>query len=317
MSDQPYHSGELFIQAQYGESDIAEANAPSSSSVAIPGGAMPFLSKQNLVVMTSHDKAGSPWVSVLFGVPGFMNALTPKRVEIDLDKIVNAPSDPLWSNLEQSPEAGLLAIEFTTRRRLKVNGPVERTEEKLIVGVEQAFALCPKYIQRRSGGNSSGEGSIASVQLEGTELNDELVNLIGRVDTMFVGSRHPDSQSSDASHRGGPKGFVQVLDAHTLRIPEYPGNGMFNTLGNFYLNPVAGLIFVDFEGRRTLQMTGVPNIRWDLKGPDSATRGTGRLWDFTIHELVLTQLPSDLSWAFIDESPFLPAQTLQEVQSEG
>ncbi len=312
MNNNPFHPGELYVQAQYGEEQLALSNAPRTGSTTVPTGAISFLSKQYLVIITSHDKSGLPWISALFGAPGFMTAMDTQRVEIDLKKTVEAPQDPLWTNIEMSPEVGLLVIEFATRRRLKINGRAERTEEKLIVSVDQAVSLCPKYIQRRTIESEPDAKSRSSVQFDGQELNDELVSLIASVDTMFVGSRHPDSQSSDASHRGGPKGFVQVLDSRTLRVPEYPGNGMFNTLGNFHVNPAASLIFIDFEAGRTLQMTGSAEIRWDLKGPESATKGTGRLWDFAIHRMLLTQLPTDLSWMFVDESPFLPNKILNE-----
>ena len=38
---------------------------------------------------------------------------------------------------------------------------------------------------------------------------------------------------------------------------------MFDTLGNFQINPRTGLTFIDFDGGRVLQMTGRPTLRWD------------------------------------------------------
>ena len=62
-------------------------------------------------------------------------------------------------------------------------------------------------------------------------------------------------RSMNASHRGGPPGFVEVVDDRTLRIPDYVGNSMLNTLGNLTVNPHAGLVVLDFGPNRTLQLT--------------------------------------------------------------
>jgi len=46
-------------------------------------------------------------------------------------------------------------------------------------------------------------------------------------------------------------GFVEILDENRLRIPVYRGNSMYNTPGNFTINPAAGLMFIDYENART------------------------------------------------------------------
>jgi len=108
------------------------------------------------------------------------------------------------------------------------------------------------------------------------------------------------------SHRGGNPGFVEVLDERTLRVPDYVGNGMFNTLGNFVSNPRAGLLFIDFEGGRTLQLIGTPMIRWELDAPSDRTGGTRRYWDFTVDRWLERELPQRVDWELLDYSPFNP-----------
>jgi predicted pyridoxine 5'-phosphate oxidase superfamily flavin-nucleotide-binding protein len=66
----------------------------------------------------------------------------------------------------------------------------------------------------------------------------------------------------DASHRGGPAGFVDVVDGRTLRFPDYAGNDHFNTFGNLIRDPRIGLVFPDFERGGLLQLTGVASIDW-------------------------------------------------------
>ena len=73
-----------------------------------------------------------------------------------------------------------------------------------------------------------------------TALDAPRSELLARADTAFVATRAPDA-GVDASHRGGNPGFLRVVDEHTLVLPDYTGNSMFNTLGNIALDPATGL----------------------------------------------------------------------------
>ena len=59
----------------------------------------------------------------------------------------------------------------------------------------------------------------------------------------------------DVSHRGGKPGFVRIDDDKTLTFPDFSGNYHFNTMGNILLNPLAGLLFIDFEQGDLLYLT--------------------------------------------------------------
>jgi hypothetical protein len=48
-----------------------------------------------------------------------------------------------------------------------------------------------------------------------------------------------------------------------LSWPDYPGNNMFNSLGNLLVNPRCGLLFVDFERAAALQLLGRAEVRGD------------------------------------------------------
>lgn len=68
----------------------------------------------------------------------------------------------------------------------------------------------------------------------------------------------------DTNHRGGPPGFVRILsndeDDVSIVYPEYSGNRLYQTLGNFQVNPRAGLVFPDFETGDVLYVTGTTEI---------------------------------------------------------
>ena len=78
---------------------------------------------------------------------------------------------------------------------------------------------------------------------------------------------------------------------------------MFNTLGNFTSDPRAGLMFVDFESNRTLQLTGRAEILYDMEGGEQETGGTNRYWDFHIDRWIENSPSSQMTWEFLDYSP--------------
>ena len=270
---------------------------------AIIPGAIKFVNKQPLLVVGSVDEQNELWASILVGRPGFMVA-EPQSIDVDLQQALRTKDDPLWTNLQHNSRAGLLVIDLRSRARLRVNGQVQfRTEDQLHVTVEQAYPNCPQYIQRRNYRPfSDKQSSPEPTAQEGIVLSAEQQRWISAADTFFVASEHP-AHGVDASHRGGNPGFVQVLSANRLRIPDYAGNGMFNTLGNFAINPRAGLIIPDFEHGRTLQLTGRVEILWDSDDPENNTGGTQRFWDFTIDRWIQIENALPGSVEFLDYSP--------------
>ena len=62
------------------------------------------------------------------------------------------------------------------------------------------------------------------------------------------------------SFKGGPAGFVKVIDERTVAFPCYDGNGMFMSMGNLLANPKLGLLFIDFEKPNRLRLNGTASI---------------------------------------------------------
>ena len=152
-----------------------------------------------------------------------------------------------------------------------------------------AVGVCLDHVEPRSGGILSPSQRAS----------------IGAADTFFVASAHSE-RGVDVSHRGGNPGFVEVLDERTLRVPDYAGNSMFNTLGNFVANPRAGLLFIDFDANRTLQLVGTAEIQWELDESNDRTGGTRRYWDFTGERWLERELTHHVEWELLDYSPFNP-----------
>jgi predicted pyridoxine 5'-phosphate oxidase superfamily flavin-nucleotide-binding protein len=65
---------------------------------------------------------------------------------------------------------------------------------------------------------------------------------------------------ANCSYKGGARGFVRVLDAHTLAFPNYDGNGMYLTMGNLAQTAQVGLLFIDFEQQFRMRVNGEASI---------------------------------------------------------
>lgn len=291
------------MQARTGEERIAQRNGTVITD-RIPNGALLFVDKQPMALVSSLDPTGRVWVSLLAGKPGFLQAKSPSLLHLNGALVVSEQDDILWSNIQQQPQVGMVLIELASRRRLRVNGELQATgPDTWDLTVGEAYPNCPKYIQRREIEVEDVGGLPEAPITTGDRLDEELRTWIVGADTFFVGSSSAD-QRLDASHRGGSPGFVVVEDAQTLLIPDYIGNSMYNTLGNLLVNPACGLLFVDFQTGQTLQLTGQAEVLFDQPGTDAPTGGTHRLWRFHLTAWRRQASLRRVAWRFVDYSPF-------------
>lgn len=294
-----YHSGELAVQARAGVQRQANRVGQIIGST-MPPAAQEFLRRQPFAVLSSVAAQGQAWVSVLTGEPGFIDTIDEQTVAIEG---ALPGHDPLYENLQANPSIGMLAIEFATRRRMRVNGKGVLHDNGVTMYAEQVYSNCPKYIQAREWKFAQAKSEPVIVRQSDT-LNTAQQDWIQQADTFFIGSYHPEG-GADASHRGGNPGFIKVLDEKTLLWPDYIGNNMFNTLGNISAYSQAGLLFVDFERGATLQLTGKAAVVWG-KGRAQGFPGAQRLVEFQCKELIEVQNIIPLRWNPPDYSPFNP-----------
>jgi hypothetical protein len=307
MNHKMYHEGEIAIQRQNGVENAARMTAAAIQDH-IPHGAMSFIAQQSMAVIGSLDTQGRVWASLVLGQPGFLQAINDQSLQLQRSKCCAATGDPLWGNLDANRQLGILLIELSTRRRLRINGQLGAgNKEAVHIQVAQAYANCPKYIQRRQLRlvPISDSAPPSTEILKGQALGDRQQTWISEADTFFVASAHPE-HGVDASHRGGHPGFVKLLSSQRLRIPDFVGNNMFNTLGNFTSYPHAGLVFVDFKRGRILQLSGKPEILTRQVDEQNETGGTARYWEFEIECWRESDLPIHINEDFIDYSPYLP-----------
>ena len=72
------------------------------------------------------------------------------------------------------------------------------------------------------------------------------------------------------------------------------------------MNPSSGLVFLDFDRGRTLQLAGKAQIQWELEETSAETGGTYRYWDFVIGRWVEIDQAVPVRWDFLDYSPLNP-----------
>ncbi|MDO1450522.1 pyridoxamine 5'-phosphate oxidase family protein [Rhodocytophaga aerolata] len=297
-----FHHGELEMQQKTGE----QMSAYRNGRIVVPyivEGAATYIEQQTFVIVSSQDGQGRIWTSILSGEKGYMKVLDEKTLLLFPGLTHSNPADFFWHNIAHYPFTGMLFIEPATRRRYRVNGQVKVEKDRLLISVQQAYVNCPKYIQSRK--VTGGKKPIYQDGItKGTALTGELMNWIKAADTFFVGSSNG-GQELDASHRGGNPGFVDILNPSTLRIPDYRGNSMYNTLGNFLSYPQAGLLFIDFQAYRTLQLTGKASVTQE-NSLIKQREVTGRYWTLVIEEWALLDNISDTVWTFMDYSPYNP-----------
>ncbi|OBH98139.1 pyridoxamine 5'-phosphate oxidase family protein [Mycobacterium sp. E2733] len=281
MTATGFHEGETATQRRAGVEAEARRLEGMLDSSGLSEGAAKFLAAQRFAALTGRDDAGGLWISPLTAPPGFLHG------EHDTLRVSTLPrdGDPLHK-IPAGQQVGLIAIDFATRRRLRVNGELVSADHgMMIVRVDQSFGNCPKYIHRRTIDVPTLAAPRSVPARRATLLDAPDQALIARSDTFFLGTSHP-TRGSDASHRGGPPGFVRVDSPDRLWWPDFPGNNMFNSYGNLAVEDEAALLFIDFETGSALHIRGTAHVRWTSRGAAGDDGGVGRNVAFSVDAVV-------------------------------
>jgi predicted pyridoxine 5'-phosphate oxidase superfamily flavin-nucleotide-binding protein len=121
-----------------------------------------------------------------------------------------------------------------------------------------AFTPAVKAIQTRKGSREA----YARVEQNGgwrTEVDDHLAAFLAEADSLYLATASADGQPY-IQHRGGPKGFVKVLDKQTLAFADYKGNQQFISQGNLTENPKAQIFLMDYAHRRRIKIWGEARV---------------------------------------------------------
>ncbi|MEO0971890.1 MAG: MOSC domain-containing protein [Pseudomonadota bacterium] len=326
-SGSPFHAGEKAVQTRAGVAESAELLGRRMIQPQMAPAHRLFLAHDPVLVVATTDAEQRPWASLVLGESGYLATPEAGLLVVERDPSIDG-ADPLDASLSQGRPIGTLAIDFETRTRARQNGRIADTSATgFTVEVDEAYGNCDMYIQARAPSSppaapadapaphpASPAPAAARAQTPPSAplatktqtLSREDAVLIADADTFFIATQATDENdqvaSLDASHRGGMPGFVLVAHESLLLFPDYPGNNMYNTLGNLALDERAGLLFVDFAEGTTLQLTGKGQLHWEAHHV-SRFPGAQRVIAFTIDEVRRREHAFVAPWQFGDYSP--------------
>jgi uncharacterized protein len=130
--------------------------------------------------------------------------------------------------------------------------------ETPVYSSDVAFTPAVKAIQTRKG----SRGAYAQVEAQGgwrTEIDDKLAGFLANADSFFMATATADGQPY-VQHRGGPKGFIRILDKNTIAFADYAGNRQYLTQGNLTENPKAHIFIMDYAHRRRVKIWGEARV---------------------------------------------------------
>jgi len=276
-----FHDGEVAVQQREGVRAEARRLARMVDHADLTGSVVDFLARRTLAVVSARDPRGRLWTSPLTGEAGFLQVVDAGTLRVNS---VHQVGDPL-RELPVGQPVAMVAVDFARRRRYRINGHLASADgAALTIAADQAYGNCPQYIQQRvlsvDSRSTSTTPEREPTAVAVSSLSTEEVRQVRRADTFFLGTTHP-TRGKDVSHRGGPPGFVRVPDDHTLWWPDYPGNNMFNSLGNLAVDPTASLLFIDFTTGGTLHLSGRASLESIDVGAPGDDGLTGRVVRFT------------------------------------
>jgi predicted pyridoxine 5'-phosphate oxidase superfamily flavin-nucleotide-binding protein len=121
-----------------------------------------------------------------------------------------------------------------------------------------AFTPAVKAIQARKG---SRDG-YARVEQNGgwrTDIDENLAAFLAGTNSFYMATATADGQPY-IQHRGGPKGFIKILDRNTIAFADYSGNRQYITQGNLTENPKAHIFVMDYAHRRRVKIWGEARV---------------------------------------------------------
>ena len=117
-----------------------------------------------------------------------------------------------------------------------------------------AFTPAVKAIQTRKGSREA----YARVEQHGgwrTEIDADLAARLAETSSFYLATASADGQPY-IQHRGGPKGFVKIIDKNTIAFADYSGNRQYITQGNLSENSKAHIFIMDYAHRRRVKIWG-------------------------------------------------------------
>ncbi len=133
----------------------------------------------------------------------------------------------------------------------------------LTLSSDIAFTPAVKAIQTQKGSRKS----YANMELHGgwqTKITSDLASYLAGLDMFYLGTANAQGQPY-IQYRGGPVGFLKVLDDRTLAFADFGGNRQYITVGNLSENPKSFIFLMDYANSRRIKVWGTAEV---IEGDD-------------------------------------------------
>ena len=121
-----------------------------------------------------------------------------------------------------------------------------------------AFTPAVKAIQSRKGSRDTFAGMERDRGWQ-TRVTPGLTSFLARLDMFYLGTANAECQPY-IQYRGGPPGFLKVIDDHTLGFADFGGNKQFITIGNLSENPKAFIFLMDYAEVQRIKIWGTATV---------------------------------------------------------
>lgn len=121
-----------------------------------------------------------------------------------------------------------------------------------------AFTASVKAVQKRMGSRKQYERMENSGGWENA-ITKDLADFIGERDSFYIATASAGGRPY-IQHRGGPKGFLKVLDDRTLAFADFAGNRQYISVGNLAENNQAFLLFMDYASQTRVKIWGTAEV---------------------------------------------------------
>ncbi|MBC8067813.1 MAG: pyridoxamine 5'-phosphate oxidase family protein, partial [Deltaproteobacteria bacterium] len=117
-----------------------------------------------------------------------------------------------------------------------------------------AFTPAVKAIQAQKGSREA-YARVEEGRGWNTEITEDLAEFIAHQRSFFLATANAEGQPY-IQHRGGPPGFLRVVDSHTLGFADFRGNRQYISIGNLGENPKVHLFLIDYAERTRVKIWG-------------------------------------------------------------
>lgn len=201
--------------------------------------------------------------------------------------------------------------------------PVAPGVEPPVVSSDVAFTPTVKALQARRGSRST----YARMEQNGgwrTTVTTDLAAFLAQADSFYLATAN-DAGQPYIQHRGGPPGFLRVLDERTLAFADFKGNRQYITAGNLADNAQAFIFVMDYANRRRIKIWGRARVVdgddtlvGDLfppgynARPEQAIVFTITAWDSNCPQHIPRKVPAEAAAAAIAQY----AARIEELEAE-